>query len=99
MSTLYICEYSQPSTFVGNVPVGLEPGADQTVAISGSSGQSSTLKNNTTLVRLETDTICSVLFGTNPTATSGSKRLSANQTEYFGVPLNSGFKIAVISNT
>lgn len=105
MAVLYITEYVSTGTNNARlVPVGLEIGADQTLAISGTSGQSVALKNSTQLVRLHTDAICSVLFGANPTAviasgTAGSKRLAANQTEYFAVPVNSGYKIAVISTT
>jgi hypothetical protein len=77
----------------------MEIGTDQTVAIGGSSAQSTALKNNTQLVRLHTDAICSVLFGANPTATANNQRLAANQTEYKCVPPNSSYKIAVISNT
>ena len=99
MAVLYITEFSQPAIFNQVVPVGLEPGTDQTVAISGTSAQSSALKNNTQLVRLETDAICSIAFGANPTATTGNRRMAANTSEYFGVPLSSGYKIAVITNT
>lgn len=99
MAVLYISEYPGVPFFNGT-PLSMvsEPATtDQTVAISGSSAQSSTFKNSTNIVRLNTDTICSVLFGTNPTALTTSKRLAANQTEYFGVL--PGQKVAVITNT
>jgi len=99
MAVLYITEYQNPGFFGGVVPTGVEAGTDQTVAIGGSSAQSSTLKTNTQLVRLHTDAICSIAFGANPTATTSTQRLAANQTEYKSVPLTSGYKIAVISNT
>jgi hypothetical protein len=100
MAFLYITEFSNPGYVNGVIPTGMEPGTDQTpVAISGSSAQSAALKNNTQLVRLETDSICSVTFGTNPTATANNRRLAANQTEYFSVPLSSSFKVAVITNS
>lgn len=98
MAVLYITEYST-LPFSGGHPLNMvqEPGyTDQTVAI-GSSTQSSAFGGNTRIVRLHTDAICSVLFGTNPTALTTSKRLAANQTEYFSVV--PGQKVAVVSNT
>lgn len=98
MATLYITEYSQSGRIAGDVPVGREPAlSNQTVAIGGSSTQSSAFGNNTRLVRLHTDAICSVTFGASPTATSAKSRMAANQTEYFEVyPAN---KVAVITNS
>lgn len=99
MSTLYITEYGSTLNRAGSIPIALEPALnDQTVAISGSSAQSTALKNNTSIVRLETDAICSVLFGANPTATTGNRRMQAGDIEYFGVNTQ-GLKIAVISNS
>lgn len=71
----------------------------QTVAIGASSTQSSALKNNTQMVRVHTDSICSVLFGNNPTATTSNRRMVAGQTEYFRIPVDSSLKVAVITNT
>lgn len=103
MSTLYITEYGSPGRFLatGVVPVGLELMlADQTpVTISGSHAESATLNASTQLVRLHTDTICSVKFAVTPVATTSNRRMAANQTEYFAVPQNSGFKVSVIANT
>lgn len=99
MATLYITEYSTALNETGYIQVALEPEINsQTVAIGGSSAQSTALRNNTNLVRLETDGICSVLFGSNPTATTTNRRMQAGDIEYFGVS-NQGLKIAVISNT
>lgn len=106
MATLYITEYAkQGGGHPLAVPVGEEPElANQTVSISGSSTQSSAFNNNTSLLRIHTDAICSIEFGTNPTATTSTKRLAANQTEYFAVvpPGASGataLKVAAITNT
>lgn len=100
MATLYITEFAD----VGHMPQIVATGSelsvnDQTVAISGSHAESSALKNNTRLVRLHTDAICSVVFGTAPAATTSNRRLAANQTEYFTVPSGSAYKVSVISNT
>lgn len=102
MATLYITEFADAgiSGKGESLPIGAELAVeDMTVAISGSSAQSDFFENNTRLVRLHTDAICSVLFGVNPTATTGNRRMAANQTEYFSVPTGSGWKVAVISNT
>ena len=106
MSVLYIAEFSflAPVT-QGNfvemkvpAPVAqVPPIAEQTVSISGSHAESSAFNASTRFVRVETDAICSIAFGTSPVATTSNMRLAANQTEYFGVA--PGSKISVISNT
>jgi len=107
MATLYIREYvgigaASNATGIGQalleVQAGAEPAVtDQTVAISGSSAQSAAFNAKTYLVRIHTDSICSILFGANPTAAATNARLAANQTEYFIV--QPGQKVAVISNS
>ncbi len=102
MAKLYVTEFSSPSAPQGlSTPTASEPlNVDQTpVAIAASSTQSSAFANNTQLVRLHTDAICSVAFGTNPTATANSRRMAANQTEYFIIPAGQSYKVAVITNT
>lgn len=100
MAVLYITEYADVLHAPGEVQVGMEPAnTDQTVAIAGSSAASSAFKNNTKLVRLHTDAICSITFAATPTATTSNRRMAANQTEYFAVSNNSALKVAVISNT
>lgn len=100
MSTLYITEFSNPGIYGGTpLATGTEPAVtSQTLGISATSAASSAFQNNTTLVRLHTDAICSVAFGTSPTATSTSRRMAANQTEYYTVPVSSAYKVAVITN-
>lgn len=75
------------------------PLAEQTVAIGGSSTASSAFNVLTRIVRIHSDAICSIEFGTSPTATTSTARLAANQTEYFGVPVGQSYKVAVITNT
>lgn len=101
MATLYVTEYSQPTYNGGIVQIASEPEvATQTVAISGSSAATTNaFANNTNIVRLHTDSICSVFFGTSPTATTSKRRMNAGDTEYFGVPVGSAYKVAVITNT
>jgi len=69
------------------------------VAIGGGSTQSAALNANTAFVRVHTDAICHVAFGTNPTSSSSQKRLAANSTEFFGVPAGKAFRVAVISGS
>lgn len=73
--------------------------AEQTVAIGGSTTSSSAFNSRTKIVRLQADAVCSVSFGTAPTATATTMRMAAGQTEYFSVPLGASYKVAVITNT
>ena len=106
MATLYIEEYAAVGASYSAVGpwrsalgAAQEPSnAAQTIALTGSSTQCSTaFQASTQLIRVHTDAICSIAFGLNPTAVTTSKRLAANQTEYFGV--RPGDKIAAIVNT
>lgn len=102
MATVYITEYARQARDASGfqmVVADEPPVASQTVAIGGTSAQSSAFNGLTRFVRVSTDAICSIEFGSNPTATSSSRRLPANTTEYFGVPQGGSFKIAVITNT
>lgn len=97
MATLYIAEYADRNA-QGEIiqePVVTE----QTVAIGGSSTASSAFNSATRIVRLHTDAICSIVFGTAPTATAAKKRMAAGTTEYFGVPAGQAYKVAVITNS
>ena len=94
MATLYITEYTDTQ---GTRPVPREPpAAEQTVAI-GAAAQSAPFGPNTHLIRVHADSICSVVIGGNPTATTSNGRMAANQTEYRGV--SPGQILAVIANT
>jgi hypothetical protein len=95
VSLLYVTEYAEPSQFAPTL--GPEPGSNQVVNYAGGTTQSTAFKTNTTLVRLHTDSVCSVRFGLNPTATTSDARLAAGQTEYFKVL--PGNKVAAIINT
>ncbi len=102
MATLYIAEYAiaglaQVAGMVVQVPHE-PPIVEQTVAIGGTSTQSNPFNAKTTLVRLHCDAICSVLFGTNPTAAATNGRKAANQTEYHSVARGQSYVVAVITN-
>lgn len=102
MAILYIREYIRQGRDTNGqfVSSGEEPAlADQTVAIGAGSLPSNAFNAKTAFVRIHTDAICSILFGTNPTATAVNARLAANTTEYFAVVPGSGEKVAVIQNT
>ena len=103
MAVLYITEHaSQVRDLAGYLVQGTPayPSlAEQTVAIAAGSAQSAVLNASTTIVELTSDAVCSVAVGANPTATATNRRLPANTPVQIGVPANSGFKIAVITNT
>ena len=100
MAVLYISEYAEQARDLRGylVAAGQEPTlAEQQVAIGGGSTQSASLNAKTAFVRVHTDASCHVAFGTDPTASTAQKRLTANATEFFGVPAGKAFRIAVIS--
>lgn len=101
MAVLYITEYAElpvgPAGRVGQMPME-PPLAEQTVAI-GAAAASAAFNASTRFVRIHCDAICSVEFGTAPTATTSTGRMAANQTEYRAVPLGRSYKVSVISNT
>jgi hypothetical protein len=105
MSTCYIREYigvaavGRFSTASAAVPIAQEPGTDQSViTISGTHAESAAFAATTRLIRVHTDTICSIIISAAGTAaTTGGARMAANQTEYFGV--SPGMKLSVITNT
>lgn len=101
MATLYITEYARVG-FDPNGPLAMPeepPLAEQTVAIGSGSLQSNAFQAATRFVRLNTDAVCSIEFGLNPTAVATTARMAANQTEYHGVPQGGSFKVAVITNS
>jgi hypothetical protein len=97
MAKLYVTEFG------GIAPSGMSisvapPIVDQTpVVIGAGSLQSAAFNAATVLVRIHTDAICSIAFGTNPTASANTMRLAAGATEYFATRF--GHKVAVITNS
>lgn len=106
MSILYITEFSNVGFTGGtSTQVAAQPAnKEQAITISASSAQSNAFNPNTQLVRLHTDVICAIEFGTNPTAVantggaSATARMAANQTEYFTVPMTGTYKVAVVAS-
>lgn len=97
MSVLYIAELTTYQTLNMLPATAVPPVTEQTLTISATASQSAAFNVKTGMIRLHTDAICSVAFGTNPTATATNARLAANQTEYFVVA--PGSKVSVITNT
>lgn len=98
MASLYITEYAGISIGAGGAQAPEEPPlAEQKLTIGASSVQSAAFNTATQLVCLHADAICSVTFGSNPTATTASRRIPVDGERYFGV--NGSMKVAVITNT
>lgn len=101
MALLYVTEYASVGIQNGgSVGVAFGPAiVSQQIVNTGGTTQSAAFNDKTKVVRLATDSICSVAFGTNPTATTADMRMGLNQTEYFAVQPGGGMKLAVILNT
>lgn len=101
MATLSIREYEHLVTGANGVgPMGLEPAiAVQSVAIGAGSNQSAAFNIRTRFVRLCPDAACGFHFGTNPTAIYVNGMMGAGGVEYFGVPQDGTFKVAVIQSS
>jgi hypothetical protein len=97
-ATLYISEFFNQGPPAGYQIAATPELTHQTVTVSSSSTQSAAFSSQTTIIRLFADAaMCVQIGGTNPTATSTSMPLAANQTEYFATGPNQ--KLAVISCT
>jgi hypothetical protein len=107
MALLYVTEFAEmaigPAGRVGQVAQ-QPPVAEQAlIASNGSVVVSNFFNTSTRMVRLHTDVICAVEFGTAPVAvaagSTGTARMAANQTEYYGVPVGGLYKVAVTGST
>ena len=100
MSTLYNTELSSLGVDASGqnilAPV-MPPAAEQTVTISGSTTPSAAFGGSTRFLQIHTDAICSIAFGTNPTATTANQRMAANETRFYTVTPT--MKVAVITNS
>lgn len=101
MAKLYLTEYADIGAAglhsMLAAPMGKEPGVDQTPIVIGVEAKSAEFAETTRFIRVHADAICSIAVGSAPEATTDSKRMAANQTEYFGV--KPGHKLSVIANT
>lgn len=97
--SLYVTEYRgiAHGENGGMIQAGQEPAlANQKITIGATSAQSAAFNEYTYFVRLHCESACHIVFGTDPTATTSTARLSAGQTEFFGVPAGQSYKVAVI---
>jgi len=102
MASVYITEFAHQGQDFDSRPMSMprEPRvANQVVVIGAGSVQTAASNPSTTFVRVHAGAICSIEFGTNPTAATSTRRMAANSTEYFSVPKGQSFKMAVITNT
>lgn len=101
MSKLYVSEFESPGGQAGfPFPVANEAGntTDQSpIDYSGGEAKSAAFAATTKLVRIHTDAICCIKFGTAPTATTSHRRFAAGQTEYYFV--RPGDKVSAITTT
>ena len=109
MAVLYITEYSSMEIVEGGggvAQIAKEPasGGSKTYAITASSTQSAAFAAGTQFIEVHTDAIVAIEIGANPTAlvantgaNTGSKRMPADSTRYYGV--TPGHKLAMIATT
>lgn len=99
-ATLYVSEFPNAMAQVGSTSPQVLPQpaiTDQAVTISGTSAQSSAFNAGTHAVLLTCDSGCSIVFGSNPTATTSNVLLPADTpTPFVVVP---GQKVAAIVNS
>jgi hypothetical protein len=108
MARMFISEYEKMTEVTGGFrqAVGEEPSiAEQVVTFTATAGVSAAFNVKTKFVRIELDGIGNVLFGIAPggIVAGTCKRLTAGQTEYFGVNIKDfapgTMKAAAITDT
>jgi len=92
MAKIYISEHVESRYNSAEEP----PLAEQAFTFSAST-QSVAFHVAVGVIRVHTDSVCSIKIGENPTATTDNKRMAANSTEYFAV--RGGHKLAAVTNT
>lgn len=99
MAKAYITEHQLGlRTDSGNhIQIPGDYGIDQLVDFTSGATQSTAFNSRSRYISISTDSVCSIAFGTNPTATTSNRRLPANFFGYF--PVAGGDKISIISNT
>lgn len=98
MAKLYIKELSRLPHLIDDCIPALDDSFDQTpLAIGAGSVQSAAFGNSTLAIEIATDAICSIAYGSNPTASANTMRLAAGERRLYAV--RPGNKIAVITNT
>jgi hypothetical protein len=103
MAKLYVAEYARSSSAGPGdtgAPMAIEPPlAEQVVTFTTTTACDNAFNAATRFVRIHTDSICHIAFGTAPSATTSLKRMAANTTEYFAVPPGASYKVAAVTGT
>ena len=109
MSFLYVSEFTNFGRDISmrvtkGAPVAQPPIAEQKLVNTGGSVVSAAFNAKTRIVRMHTDSICSIKIGSGtPVATTNTGRLAAGTTEYFAIDASghavSPLSVAVIANT
>ena len=101
MATLYISEFARLGQDLRSVVMAPEEPvlANQTVTIGVGSAASAAFNASTTFVEIHADAICSIKFGTAPTAAATDMRLAAGDRIIRAVPRGASYKVACIVNT
>ena len=78
MAILYVSEFAEPTIRSGtSFPVAEGPSLAEQAVTFTTSTQSSAFNAKTTLIRVHTDSICSISIGADPTATTSMARMAA----------------------
>lgn len=103
MATLWIKEHTKKPQLAGGPDIWSEPAAvEQAVTISGTSAQSAAFAAQTTFITITSNSAFCYLVAANPTATTSSFRVAADQILVLAVSPPSGtapYKIAGITTT
>ncbi len=99
MAILYVTEFSNSNLLSNPQQIPAQPPVAEQAVTFTTTTQSAAFNTNTNLVRLQSDGICSIAFGTNPTATTAKMRMVAGASEYFVVPQGQVYKVAAVTNT
>jgi hypothetical protein len=103
MSRVFLTEHTSAGRYGGGVIPVADTGqwlenANSPINVTGVAANSAPFGPNTSLIRIHTDTVCSVWVTTAGTsATTNNARMAANQTEYWYV--HPGQILSVIANT
>ncbi len=101
MAKIYITEYARQTVDARtNLPTPEEPPvATQVVTYTGTAAASAAFNAETRFISYHSDGICSVAFGTAPTATTDHPRKAAGVDYFAGIPAGQAYKLSAIVNT
>lgn len=103
MATLWIKEHAKKPQYAGGPDIWSEPAlVEQAVTISGTSAQSAVFNAQTKFITITADSPFCYLVAANPTATTSSFRVSADQIITLGVEPAPGvglYRMAAITTT